>query len=192
MTAPTLTVKPLRPATWEDFETVMGVRGGARGCWCMHWRLSIDEWMDNKGEGNKAAMRALAEGDRSPGVVGYLDDEPMAWCGFGDRTDFPRMRRSTLLKPVDDEPVVSLTCLLIKKSHRNEGLLPAWITAVCDYLVTTSQPRTVEAYPIEPPHGRKAGPDTAMTGIASAFTAAGFTEVARPGRDRPIMRYQLP
>ena len=31
-----------------------------------------------------------------------------------------------------------------------------------------------------------------MTGIASAFTAAGFTEVARPKHDRPVLRYELP
>lgn len=192
MTAPTVTVKPLRPATWDDFETVMGARGGARGCWCMHWRLNINEWMDNKGEGNKAAMRALAELDTPPGVVGYLDAEPVAWCAFGDRSDFPRLQRSTLLKPVDDEPVVSLTCLLIKKEYRSEGLLPAWITAVRDYLDETSRIRTVEAYPVEPPAGRQAGPDTAMTGIASAFTDAGFTEIARPRKDRPIMRFTLP
>ncbi|GAA1490585.1 GNAT family N-acetyltransferase [Brachybacterium sacelli] len=185
-------MRPLTRDTWEDFETVMGARGGARGCWCMHWRLCITEWVDNKGEGNKAAMRALAEGDRSPGVVGYLDTEPVAWCAFGDRSDFPRMQRSTLLQPVDDEPVISLTCLLIKKSHRSEGLLPAWITAVCDHLAETSRTRTVEAYPVEPSHGRKAGPDTAMTGIDSAFTAAGLTKVARPKRDRPVLRYHLP
>lgn len=109
MNRPTLTVKPLESSTWDDFETVMGARGGARGCWCMHWRLSTDEWMQNKGEGNKAAMRKLAHSDRPPGVVGYLNREPVAWCSFGGRADFPRMQRSTLLKPVDDEPVVSLT-----------------------------------------------------------------------------------
>ncbi|MGH3546410.1 MAG: GNAT family N-acetyltransferase [Mycobacteriales bacterium] len=192
MTSPALTVKPLTPQSWEDFETVMGSRGGARGCWCMHWRLSISEWMENKGEGNKAAMRALTEHDTPPGVVGYLNAEPVAWCAFGDSSDFPRMQRSALLKPVDDEPVVSLTCLLIKKDHRGEGLSAALITVVCDYLAETSQTRTVEAYPVEPPDGRKAGTDTAMTGIASAFADAGFTEVARPKRDRPIMRFELP
>lgn len=192
MTSPELTVRPLTADTWEDFETVMGARGGAGGCWCMHWRLSIAEWMENKGDGNKAAMRALAERDTPPGVVGYLDAEPVAWCAFGDRSDFPRMQRSALLKPVDDEPVVSLACLLIKKDHRGDGLSAAWIAAVCDYLAETSQTRTVEAYPVEPPAGRRAGPDTAMTGIASVFTAAGFTEVARPKHDRPVMRYELP
>lgn len=169
----------------------MGTWGGARGCWCMHWRVSIDEWMNNKGEGNKMAMRALAEGDRPPGVVGYLEDEPMAWCGFGDRTDFPRMQRSTLLKPVDDEPMVSLTCLRIKQGHRDQGLSTNLITAVCDQLAETSDTRTVEAYPVEPVQGRRAGPDSAMTGLTSAFIAAGFAEVTRPRKDRPVMRYSL-
>jgi GNAT superfamily N-acetyltransferase len=187
----TLTVRPLTSDTWDDFETVMGDIGGARGCWCMHWRLSTEEWMRGKGDGNRTAMRDLAKRPTPPGVVAYLDDEPIAWCGFGDRSDFPRMQRSSLLKPVDDEPVVSLTCLLVKKGHRGEGLSSKLIVAVCDYLSATAETRTVEAYPVEPVTGRRAGADTAMTGIASAFLAAGFTEVARRRSDRPVMRYSL-
>jgi len=192
MTSQALTARSLTPETWDDFETVMGPRGGALGCWCMHWRLSIDEWMDNKGEGNRCAMRSLAGSEQPPGVLGYLEAEPVAWCGIGDRTDYPRLQRSTLLRPVDDQPVVALTCLLIAKRHRGRHLLTEWIAAVCANLAETSRNRTVEAYPVDPPPGRRAGADTAMTGIASAFTAAGFTEVARPKHDRPIMRYHLP
>ena len=186
-----LKVRPLASDTWDDFEAVMGPNGGARGCWCMHWRLSMNEFMAGKGDGNKAAMRKLAKRRTPPGVVAYLDDEPVAWCGFGDRSDFPRMERSALLKPVDDEPVVSLTCLLVRKGHREKGLSARLISAVCDYLADTADTRTVEAYPVEPAEGRKAGPDNAMTGIASAFRAAGFTEVARPRKDRPVLRYSL-
>jgi GNAT superfamily N-acetyltransferase len=186
-----LTVKPLTPDTWDDFETVMGTNGGARGCWCMHWRLSMAQWMAGKGDGNKAAMRDLAERETPPGVVAYLDDEPIAWCGYGDRSEYPRMRRSSLVKPVDQEPVISLTCLLVKKGHRGEGRSTELIAAVCEYLAETAETRTVEAYPVEPAKGRKAGADNAMTGMASAFRAAGFTEVARPRNDRPVMRYSL-
>jgi hypothetical protein len=186
-----LTVRPLTLDTWADFTTVMGSNGGARGCWCMHWRLSMEEWMEGKGDGNKAAMRDLAQREDPPGVVAYANDEPIAWCGFGDRSEFPRMQRSALVKPVDDEPVISLTCLLVKKGHRGEGLCSALIVAVCEYLAETAGTRTVEAYPVEPAPGRKAGPDNAMTGIASAFVAAGFTEIARPRSDRPVMRYSL-
>lgn len=191
MSTATPTVRPLTSDTWDDFEAVMGDNGGARGCWCMHWRLSMQEWMEGKGDGNRTAMRDLAGRTTPPGVVAYLDDEPIAWCGFGDRSDFPRMQRSSLLKPVDDEPVISLTCLLVKKGRRGEGLSSKLIAAVCDYLSGTAETRTVEAYPVEPAKGRRAGADTAMTGIASAFLAAGFTEVARPRSDRPVMRYSL-
>ncbi|WP_165367910.1 GNAT family N-acetyltransferase [Phytoactinopolyspora endophytica] len=192
MNTTTLTVRPLTPDAWDDFETVMGTAGGSRGCWCMHWRLSIAEWMEEKGDGNKAAMRALADRETTPGVVGYLGDEPVAWCAFGDRSEFPRMQRSSLLKPVDEKPVVSLTCLLIRKDYRGEGLSTELIAAVCTYLDETSETRTIEAYPVEPVAGRRAGPDTAMTGLASTFIAAGFSEVARPKPDRPVMRYDLP
>jgi GNAT superfamily N-acetyltransferase len=102
------------------------------------------------------------------------------------------MQRSALLKPIDDEPVVSLACLFIKKDHRGNGLSAALVAAVCDHLAETSQTRTIEAYPVEPADGRGAGPDTAMTGIARVFTDAGFTEVARPKHDRPIMRFEVP
>lgn len=186
-----LTVRPLTRDTWDDFQAVLGANGGARGCWCMHWRLSLDEWMEGKGDGNKAAMRRLAGRKTPPGVVADLEDEPIAWCGYGDRSDFPGLQRSSLLKPVDDEPVVSLTCLLIKKDHRGEGRSREVIAAVCDHLAETSDVRIVEAYPVEPAGGRKAGPDNAMTGIASAFVAAGFIEVARPRQDRPVLRYAL-
>jgi hypothetical protein len=40
--------------------------------------------------------------------------------------------------------------------------------------------------------GRRAGPDTPMTGIANIFTAAGFTEVVRPKHNRAVTSYGLP
>ncbi|WP_232661039.1 GNAT family N-acetyltransferase [Pseudonocardia sp. TRM90224] len=191
MSTKKLTLSPLSEKTWADFESVMGRSGGASGCWCMHWRLSMLEFMKNKGRGNKAAMRELALADRAPGVVAYLDDEPVAWCGFGDRSDYPRMQRSSVMKPVDEAEVVSLSCLYIKKGHRGAGLSTALISAVCDHLAGTSSADWVEAYPVEPAQGRKAGADNAMTGIASAFLEVGFTEVARRRPDRPVMRLPL-
>jgi N-acetylglutamate synthase-like GNAT family acetyltransferase len=50
--------------------------------------------------------------------------------------------------------------------------------------------RILEGYPIEPKQKRM--PDVfAMTGLASAFSKAGFSEVARRSRTRPIMRRML-
>ena len=185
-----LDVRELRAETWNELERVLGSNGGARGCWCMHWRLSIAEWMAGKGEENRQAMKALASREEAPGVLVYKGDEPVAWCSLGPRAAFPRMERSRLLASVDDEPVCAITCIFVHRQHRGAGLLTAVLDVVCDYAATLDH-AIVEGYPIEPRPGRRAGSDTAMTGIASAFLAAGFTEVARPRADRPIMRRSL-
>jgi GNAT superfamily N-acetyltransferase len=185
-----LEVRELRAETWDDFERVLGANGGARGCWCMHWRLSIAEWMAGKGDGNKRAMRRLASHERAPGVLLYKGDEPVAWCALGPRSSFPRMERSPILVSIDDEPVCAITCIYVERRHRGAGLLAAVLDAVCEYAAGLGH-SIVEGYPVEPRPGRRAGSDTAMTGIASAFRAAGFTEVARRKADRPIMRRSL-
>jgi GNAT superfamily N-acetyltransferase len=190
MTKRTLTVRELSDDTWSDFENVLGANGGARGCWCMHWRLSIDKWMEGKGDGNKRAMRKLAKRRPVPGVIVYRESTPVAWCSLGPRDSFPRLERSPMLASIDDKPVCAITCIFVHRKHRGAGLLPAILDAVCDYAAARKY-TVAEGYPVEPRDGRRAGSDTAMTGIASAFVDAGFEEVARPRSDRPIMRRNL-
>ena len=116
---------------------------------------------------------------------------PSPWCSLGRRAAFARLERSRLLASVDDEPVCAITCIFVHRQHRGAGLLTAVLDAVCDYAATLDH-AIVEGYPIEPRPGQRAGSDTAMTPvIASAFLAAGFTEVARPLAVRPIMRRSL-
>jgi GNAT superfamily N-acetyltransferase len=185
-----LTVRELSNATWNDFEDVLGKNGGARGCWCMHWRLSIADWMAGKGDGNRRAMRKLSRQPSTPGVVIYRGTTPVAWCSLGPRASFPRLERSPMLTSIDNEPVCAIACIYIHEKHRGSGLLTAVLEAVCEYAADNGYP-IVEGYPVEPREGRRAGSDTAMTGIASAFLDAGFREVARPRDDRPIMRRTL-
>ena len=186
----TLTVRELTSDNWDDFESVLGRNGGSRGCWCMHWRLSIAQWANQKGEGNRRAMRRLATKTPPPGLIGYLASEPIAWCSLGPRAVFPRLERSPVVKAVDDQHACAITCLFVQRKHRRNGLQAALLDAACRYAAKNGY-RLVEGYPIEPPRGKHAGSDTAMTGIASAFRDAGFVEVARPRKDRPIMRKQL-
>lgn len=191
MTRDKLTVRALTTENWNDFEAVMGKNGGSRGCWCMHWRLSIARFMDQKGEGNRRAMRRLAKNSAPPpGLIGYLSGDPIAWCSLGPRAAYPRLERSPVVKAVEDDAACAITCLFVQRKHRGNGLLPALIEAACSYAAKNGY-ELIEGYPIEPPRGKQAGSDTAMTGIASAFRDAGFDEVARPRTDRPIMRRQL-
>ena len=153
-------------------------------------RLSIDKWMEGKGDGNKRAMRKLAKRRPVPGVIVYRESTPVAWCSLGPRDSFPRLERSPMLASIDDKPVCAITCIFVHRKHRGAGLLQAILDAVCDYAAARKY-TVAEGYPVEPRDGRRAGSDTAMTGIASAFVDAGFEEVARPRSDRPIMRRNL-
>lgn len=181
------TTAPLTPATWQDFEQVMGSNGGARGCWCMHWRLSFREWEAGAGDGNRKALRERSKQQPSPGLVCYLGDEPVGWVGIGERSEYPRLQRSPVTKPLDDTPVWVINCLYVRRDHRHRRLQTQMIAAACDFAAGHGQ-HTVEGFPVDPAPGRIAGADNAMTGIASAFHKAGFTEVARRRKDRPVMR----
>ncbi len=97
-----LIFRPRTPDTWDDFETVMGESGGARRRWCMYWAIEYPG-VDGRRE-QQAAMHELTARTAAPGVVAYLHDEPVAWCGFGDRSDLSTYARSSLLQPVDEEP----------------------------------------------------------------------------------------
>lgn len=185
-----VTWQALTPANWTDLEVVMGDRGGARGCWCMHWRLSFASWQQGQGEGNRSALRERAEQDPPPGVVCYRGQDPVGWVAIADRSEYPRMQRSWVTKPIDDTPVWVISCVLVRTGHRAQGLHPALINAACEFAAHWNQ-HTVEAIPIEPDEQHRAGPDSAMTGIASSYTAAGFTELARRKPDRPVMRRVL-
>lgn len=181
------TTAPLTSATWQDFEEVMGPNGGARGCWCMHWRVPFKEWAAGQGDGNRATLRERAERQPPPGLVCYLAGEPVAWVGIGDRSEYPRLQRSPVTKPLDDEQVWVISCLFVRRGHRGQRLQPRMIAAACDFAAEHGR-NTVEGFPVEPAPGQIAGADNAMTGIASAFREAGFTEVARRKQDRPAMR----
>ncbi len=184
-----LKILPATQARWPDFEALLGERGGYGGCWCMLWRLQRKDFEAQSGAGNKAAMKALFDAGAEPGLIAYDGDRPVGWCSVAPRAAFPRLARSRVLKPVDDQEVWSLSCFLIRKSHRNRGVSRALLAAACDF-VRARGGRILEGYPIDP----KTTPYPAVyawTGLASAFRADGFEEVLRRSETRPIFRKRL-
>ena len=184
-----LKILPATPARWTDFEALLGQRGGYDGCWCMLWRLERKDFEAQSGAGNRAAMKALFEAGAEPGLIAYDGDQAVGWCSVAPRTDFPRLERSRVLRAVDDREVWSLSCFLIRKSHRNRGVSRALLAAACDF-VRARGGRILEGYPIDP----KTTPYPAVyawTGLASAFRADGFEEVLRRSETRPIFRKRL-
>jgi GNAT superfamily N-acetyltransferase len=186
---PPVVVRPLTAARWADFAALFGERGACGGCWCMLWRLPRRSFDAGKGAGNRDAMRALVEAGAEPGLLAYRGRQPIGWVSLGPRPDFPALQRSRLLKPVDDRPVWSITCLFVAKEHRRTGVSVALLQAAAAHAQRRGA-ALVEGYPQQPRQGAMADV-FAWTGLASAFVAAGFHEVARPSPTRPIMRRAL-
>lgn len=171
---------------WRDLERLFGARGACGGCWCMLWRLTRSRFEDQKGEGNRREMKKIVTAGKLPGILAYAGDEPVGWCAIAPRDQYPALERSRILKKVDDQPVWSVTCLFVAKPYRRRGVSVRLLEAAVDYARGRGA-RIVEGYPLEPRNS--AMPDVfAWTGIASAFRAAGFTEVLRRSETRPIMR----
>ncbi len=171
---------------WADLAALFGARGACGGCWCQVWRRPRREFEAGKGDGNRRALQALVAGGREPGLLGYLDGEPAAWCAVAPRAEYPALARSRVLAAVDDAPVWSISCLFVSKAHRRRGLSVLMLQAAVAFAAARGA-AVVEGYPIEPRDATAPDPFV-WTGLASAFRAAGFVEVARRSPTRPIMR----
>ena len=181
-------IHPLTLERWEDFEALFGPRGAYGGCWCMWWRTTRKEFEACQGDKNRQALKELVEGGRVPGLIGYADDEPVAWCSIEPREALATLARSRILAPLDEVPVWSIVCLFVSRPWRRRGVSVQMITGAVAH-AASSGAVCVEAYPVEPK--KPLAPAFAWTGLAAAYRQAGFIEVARRSVTRPIMRRSL-
>lgn len=184
-----LMFRPLTTATWSDLETLFGERGGYGGCWCMFWRTTRAEFSRNQGQGNRSALKDLVEEGVPIGLLAYQGDHPVGWISVAPRHDYGSLNRSPVLRPVDDQPVWSIVCLLIDRQHRGQRLTVELIRAAIRH-VNNHGGRILEAYPTLP-RGRELAPVSSYMGTPSMFEAAGFKLVARPSEARAIYRYEI-
>lgn len=184
-----ITIHPATPERWKDIETLFGERGACGGCWCMVWRLTRKEWEAGKGAGNKRALKKIVTRGDAPGVIGYAGDEPVAWCAVAPREVYTALERSRVLKPVDDQSVWSISCLFVAKAYRRQGISAKMLEAAAAFARKRGA-SIVEGYPVEPSSAKTPDPFI-WTGTPSAFRKAGFEEVARRSKTRPIMRRRL-
>jgi GNAT superfamily N-acetyltransferase len=178
---------------WEDLTALFGPNGAYSGCWCMWWRRSAQEFRDNGGAGNKAALRALVREQAPVGLIGYADGEPVGWCALAPRPAYPRLLRSNTLRLGDpeDESVWSLPCLFVHRGHRRRGVA----TAMLEAAVGQARDRgavVLEAYPVETAGRARLASAELYTGTVSLMAAAGFTVHDRPASGRRVvMRLKL-
>ena len=178
---------PATPSRWADVERLFGERGACGGCWCMFWRKSRTQYEADKGSKNKNEFKRIISAGLKPGIIAYLGKEPVGWCAVAPRREYLALERSRILKPVDDQPVWSVSCLFVRKDFRRQGVASTLLSAAVEFAKKQGA-KIVEGYPVEPSNKRMPDPFL-WHGVPSAFKAAGFQEVLRRSKSRPIMRY---
>jgi len=180
------------PATfdrWPDVQRLFGERGACGGCWCMSWRKSKAEFERGKEGANRASLRGVLKKGPPPGILAYAGGDPMGWCAVAPREVYVRLAGSRVLRPLDDKPVWSVSCLFVAKPWRRRGVSVELLKAAVDF-VKRQGGTIVEGYPVAPKQG--ALPDAfAWTGALAAFLKAGFREMPRWSESRPIVRYVI-
>ena len=189
-----LHVKPLTADTFRDLEALFAQKGCsfARDCWCMGYRLS-GKVTPPEGKSlknyRKQLIRKRAKQSPAAGLIGYdADGDPVGWVSFGPREEFARLKRSPVMKPVDDTPVWSIVCFVVPSPHRGQGVAAHML----DHAVIFAKENgatAIEAYPIDKPE--RSAPQFLWFGVPSMFEKAGFVEIARRKPERPVMRLML-
>lgn len=181
----TLVIRPVTTRRFEDLEAVMGEKAVTRKCFCMYWRRPNGGFGDERSNRDRFADR-VAEGP-SPGLIAYLDDEPVGWVQVGPREEFPTIYRSRLLAPVDDLEAWTINCFVVRSGFRRRGVAEALLDAALAY--AKHQGATLmEGYPVD---GERTSVVDYYTGIMSMFTRRGFEEIERRNETRPIVRLRL-
>ncbi len=186
-----LTVAPLTPERWPDLEAIFGAKGCsiARACWCMAYRLSGSREPPPAGvthaQANRAALKALVDAGNPPGLIGYRGKVPVGWVSIGPREEFARLKRSPVMKPVDEQPVWSVICFVVPAEYRGQGVAQELLKGAVAY-ARKNGATLVEAYPVDKP--ARSHDDFMWFGAKSMYDKAGFQEVARRKPQRPVVR----
>lgn len=184
---------PVTADRFDDFADVINRSRRANHCWCLSHRVRAGEIEQLGGGSREQAMRRLCERDHPPGVVTYRDGEPVGWCNIGPRSEVTRLSASRLIRPIDDLPVWSIVCVIVRPGHRRQGVTAPLIEGAVAYADFHGAP-AVEAHPVDPP-GRM-DLTMAFVGTKSMFERAGFrvagtTDAVASGMQRLVMRRDL-
>lgn len=167
------------PASPRHLDDVLEVVPSGHGCTCQYFRMSSGDYSRSDQKTRVEALRRQLAGTPAPGMIAYLGEIPVAWCGFGPRSDLERLVRSRTIPKVDEREVWSIVCFNVRTGYRRQGITKGLLTAVVEYARRMGAP-ALEAYPIDPADSRVS---TAFlyVGTLATFEEAGFHKVVQTG-----------
>lgn len=190
-----MTAIEVRPATeFDDVAILVGPKKPTSNvCFCLSYRIGSKENLALKGPARAERVRELCRQDPPPGVIAYLEDEPVGWAALHPRreTSFARNR---LIPQLDDLDVWSLWCIRVRPGYRKQGISHALVEGAIAYARRRGAP-AIEGYPVDN-EGERVNQTMAYVGTRRLFEEAGFTKSADTrsvldGFPRVLMRLDL-
>ncbi len=178
----TIEILPATGDRFDDAETALD-SGDGPGCQCQWWLLTNAEFQQSSRDDLTTRFHAEMHGDRSPGLIAYVDGEPAGWVRVGPRVDQARLLRTRDVttateEPLDADDVWSVSCFVVRTAHRGTGLMKKLLDAAVS-TARTAGARVVEAYPLDPTVTKRSA-NQLYRGTVSMFEQAGFDVVDRP------------
>jgi GNAT superfamily N-acetyltransferase len=128
-----------------------------------------------------------------PGLLAYLEDEPVGWCAVEPRRSYSRILASQIVQktrePLDADDVWSVSCFVVRVGYRRRGVSAALLHAAIEH-ARSNGARILEAYPSDPRVKKLSSADL-YHGVLPTFEAAGFETVARPNDHRALVQLTL-
>ncbi len=191
-------IVPANQASVADLDAIYGGHGAGTGCRCQWFKLERKESLGDIGKAGLRQRQLQQAGCGDPestttsGLVGYLDDEPVAWVAVEPRPSYPGLLRVYRV-PWDgrnedktDPSVWAITCLYTRAGYRGRGISTLMATAAVEF-ARENDAAAVEAYPIT----QGALSYERRVGTPATFSAAGLQEVHRPSKRRIVMRLEF-
>jgi GNAT superfamily N-acetyltransferase len=183
-----VTIEPVTPERWDDFAALFerrGPRGGTPAtswCWCMWWRERTHD-----AARNRAVMAQIVAEGREPGLLAYLDGEPVGWVAIAPRSEYGQLLRSRTLKPNDpaESGVWAIACFYVYPSAKRRGVARRLLHAAVAHARSRGA-TAVEGYPGRALAGTSS---TDFMGAEPWFLAEGF-RAARKAGSKHVMRLE--
>lgn len=144
----------------------------------------------HSGDNRSALHREMAQAVRPIELLACANDDAIRWTRVVPRSTLPGITENrALARILDDDPDAwSVSCFVVRREHRGRGVGIALLNGAVVWAaqhgasVLDGHPVDIDGLTGTP------SPSALFTGSLAMFPAAGFIEIGRTYRTRPVMR----
>lgn len=176
-TMSTTTIEPATISRWNDVQHALSGGGDGRSCQCIWPMVRNRQWETTTLDERRELLRTEIASGHPPALIAYVDGEAAGWIRVGSRSAQQRIVHTRAIAaatqhPLDDVSAWAVTCFVVRREHRGQGLNAALLASAVEY-ARRGRARVIEGYPVDTSTGSHRANDL-FHGALSTFLAAAF------------------